>query len=263
MSGYIHGHHGSVVAAHARRTAGDSAAYLLPWLEPGMRLLDIGCGPGSITLDFARIVSEVEGIDPSPEAIEYAERARAEAGISNARFALGSAYELEFPDASFDVVHAHQVLQHLADPVAALREARRVVRPGGLVVARDADYGTMVHAPHDPRLDRWLELYHQVADASNGDADAGRKLVSWFREAGLEDLDVSTSTWTYHEFEAVEQWADLWISRLLDARLGEQAQTLGLADRTELEDLADGWRSWARQPGAFFAFLHGEVVARR
>ena len=226
-----------------------------------MRLLDIGCGPGSITLDFAGIVSEVVGIDPSPDAIDHAERARSDAGIGNADFTLGSAYQLEFDDDSFDVVHAHQVLQHLADPVAALREAGRVVRPGGLVAARDADYGTMVHDPHEPRLDQWLELYHQVSDASDGDADAGRKLVGWFREAGFHHLEVSTSTWTYHESETVQQWADLWISRLLDARLGDRALALGFADRAELEDLADGWRTWARQPGAFFAFLHGEVIA--
>ena len=259
---YTHGHHGSVVANHVRRTADDSVAYLLPQLEPAMRLLDVGCGPGSISLDLAGLVSEVVGVDGADTAIE---RARAEASrrdVGNAEFRIADAYELPFDDDSFDVVHAHQLLQHLADPVRALVEARRVVKPGGIVAARDVDYGTMVHDPHEPRLDRWLELYHQVARQDGGEPDAGRRLVGWFRTAGLKDLDVSTSTWTYSMPPEIDAWRDLWVSRLTEARLGERAIELGLADRAELEDLAGGWRAWASSGRPFFAFLHGEVVAR-
>ncbi len=260
---YTHGHHGSVVANHVRRTATDSAAYLVPYLTPEMRLLDVGCGPGSITLDLAGIVADVVGIDGADAAVERAKAEAEQRSVTNAEFRIADAYELPFEDASFDVVHAHQVLQHLADPVGALIEARRVVKPGGIVAARDADYGTMVHDPHEPRLDRWLDLYYRVARHDGGEPDAGRRLAGWFAAAGFVDMEVSTSTWTYSAASDVEAWRDLWVSRLTEARLGERAVGLGFADRAEIEELADGWRVWASSERPFFALLHGEVVGKR
>jgi SAM-dependent methyltransferase len=259
---YTHGHHGSVVASHVTRTAADSAAYLLPSLNQDMRLLDVGCGPGSITLDLAGLVSEVVGIDGADMAIDRARREARRRRVTNVEFQIADAYDLPFGDGSFDVVHAHQLLQHLADPVRALNEARRVAKPGGIVAARDADYGTMVYGPHEPRLDRWLDLYHRVARCDGGEPDAGRRLAGWFHAAGLTDLRVTTSTWTYSTTSEIEAWRDLWVSRLTEACLGERAMELGFADRAELEDLADGWRAWASSEQPFFAFLHGEVVSQ-
>ncbi|MDH5295086.1 MAG: methyltransferase domain-containing protein [Acidimicrobiia bacterium] len=262
MERYTHGHHGSVVANHAQRRAADSAAFLLPRLESSMRLLDLGCGPGSVTLDLARFVAEVVGVDAAVEAIAAA-RGAAEASGVRSRFEVADVYELPFEDSSFDVVFAHQVLQHLGDPVRALVEARRVLRPGGLMAAREADYGTMVHHPHTPALGEWLTLYKTVARHNGGEPDAGRRVAGWFADAGFEQLEVSSSTWTYHTRSEVEGWRDLWVSRLTEARLGEHAVALGLADRDRLATLADGWRQWASSRQAFFAFLHGEVVAVR
>ena len=135
---YSHGHHASVLRSHEWRTAENSAGYLLGHLEHGRRLLDVGCGPGTITAELAALVApgEVVGIDASAEVVARA----GELGTSrapNLRFEVGDVYVLGWPDASFDVVHAHQVLQHLSDPVAALREMRRVLVTGGLVAVRD------------------------------------------------------------------------------------------------------------------------------
>ncbi len=225
-----------------------------------MVLLDVGCGPGSITLDLATRVARVEGIDAAEEAIEAAERSRRRRRVTNAGFRVADVYRMPFDDGSFDVVFAHQVLQHLPDPVAALAEMRRVLRPGGLVAVRDADYGTMVHAPHEPRLDRWLAMYEAVARAHGGEPRAGRRLAGWVSDAGFVDLAVTTSTWTHAGREAAAPWRDLWVARLLDAKLGHSAIEMGLADRRELEELADGWRSWSSADLPFFAFLHGEVI---
>jgi ubiquinone/menaquinone biosynthesis C-methylase UbiE len=138
MPTYLQGHHDSVLRSHRWRTAENSAGYLLPHLRPGMRVLDVGCGPGTITRDFAALVGrqgEVVGIDSSPDVVAQA----AEGGdLPHVRFAVGDALHLVAGDDTYDVVHAHQVLQHLTDPVAALREMARVCRPGGLVAVRDA-----------------------------------------------------------------------------------------------------------------------------
>ena len=150
-------------------------------------MLDVGCGPGTITVDIAARVAPgaVVGIDRADEVLEGARDAARDAGVDNVEFAVGDVYALDFPDASFDVVHAHQVLQHLTDPVAALREMRRVCAPGGVVAARDSDYATFTWWPEDPRLTRWLELYHDVARGNDAEPDAGRRLLAWAHDAGF------------------------------------------------------------------------------
>ena len=152
---YTHGHHESVLRAHRWRTVENSAAYLAPYLAPGMNVLDVGCGPGSISADLARLVrpGRVLAVDNVASIVEQAEAQVADDGTDNIDFAVADAYELDMPADSFDVVHAHQVLQHLSDPVAALTEMRRVCRPQGIVAARDADYGAMTWYPTDPTLD--------------------------------------------------------------------------------------------------------------
>ena len=137
---YTHGHHESVLRSHRWRTAENSAAYLLPHLRPGLDLLDVGCGPGTITLDLARARRAGPGRSASTrnaDVLRAATADAADAGLTNVTFEVGDAYALAFDDDRFDVVHAHQVLQHLADPVAALAEMARVRRPAGIVAARD------------------------------------------------------------------------------------------------------------------------------
>jgi ubiquinone/menaquinone biosynthesis C-methylase UbiE len=168
---YTHGHAESVLAAHRARRAADSAAYLRGHLHPGLRLLDVGCGPGTITVDLAEIVApgEVVAIDASARVLDEARR-HAEESAADLRltFEQADVMALPYDDASFDVVHAHQVLQHLPDPVGALREMRRVTRPGGLVAVRDVDYATMTWAPESEGLTDWLELYYEVARSDGG-----------------------------------------------------------------------------------------------
>lgn len=264
---YTHGHHASVLRSHEWRTAENSAAHLLPRLRAGRRLLDVGCGPGTITVDLARRVApgEVLGIDRAPEVIERA--AANAAGLpdppGNLRFAVDDVYALDQPDGSFDVVHAHQVLQHLTDPVAALRELRRVLAPAGTLAVRDSDYGGFVWSPADPRLTRWLELYHQVTAANGAEADAGRHLAAWVRAAGFDRATVSSSTWTFADRASRAWWGELWADRVTQSAFADQALAYGLSDRAELHALADAWRAWATQPDGCFVVLHLEVLAVR
>lgn len=262
---YTHGHHAAVVAQHARRTAKRDAAYLLPYLRPGMRLLDIGCGPGTITTGLGRAVSpgEVVGIDPAPEAIASARAHLATTALANVRFEEASVYALPYADGSFDATHAHQVWQHLDRPVEAARHVLRILRPGGMFGVRDADYATMVSWPRSAEIDRWLEVYHAVAAANGADADAGRRLPSWLREAGFSDVEVGASVVLLTGREAVLNWGDSWAERVTRSSLAEQAVEYGIASRDELAAIAAGWRRWARSADAFFMYVNVECVAVR
>lgn len=263
MERYTHGHHTSVVAAHGSRTAADSAAYLLPHLRPGLSVLDVGCGPGSITLDLAAAVAPgaVVGIDPSEAVIETARATAAERADTTTQFTVGDAYAIDAADNTYDVVHAHQVLQHLTDPVRALREMARVTKPGGLIAARDADYAAFTWAPASPGLDRWLELYRELAHRNRAEPDAGRHLLRWAREAGLDDVTYTTSTWTFATAESRQWWANSWAARSTRSAFAEQARELGASDR-DLTDLAQAWLDWATDPAAVLWIPHGELLAR-
>ena len=262
---YTHGHHDSVLRSHRWRTAENSAAYLLPSLVPGQALLDVGCGPGTITLDLARRVApgQVSALDRSAEVIAEAEAARSAAAVTNVAFSVGDVYGLDHDDATFDVVHAHQVLQHLSDPSRALSEMRRVLRPGGTVAVRDSDYGAFVWSPADARLDRWLDLYHQVTARNGAEADAGRHLPRWVRAAGFGWIEATSSTWTFAEPQSRSWWGELWAERVERSAFAEQAVSFHLSDPGELAEIATAWRQWAKDEDAMFIVVHGEVLARR
>jgi ubiquinone/menaquinone biosynthesis C-methylase UbiE len=256
---YVHGHHESVLRSHSSRTIADSAAYLVPHLVPGVRVLDIGCGPGSLTAEMAGRVApgEVIGIDASTQVIE---QATAEHG-DVARFATGDIFDLDFADDSFDIVHAHQVLQHLDDPVRALVELRRVTRPGGVVAARDADYGAMFWAPEDPGLDRWMSIYQSMTAHNGHTANAGRHLLGWARAAGFRDVTPSSSTWTFADPESRSWWAGVWADRVTASSYRTQAIEQGLADDDQLADISAAWRRWAERADGFFVCPHAEILA--
>jgi len=262
---YTHGHHESVLRSHKWRTAENSAAYLLPCLVSGQSLLDVGCGPGTITLDLAARVApaSVIGLDASADIIEQARATVADADRGRIDFEVGDVYALRFDDDSFDVVHAHQVLQHLTDPVAALREMRRVCTSDGVVAVRDGDYEAMTWFPASDGIDRWLALYRATARADGGEPDAGRRLVSWARAAGFSDITASVSGWCYGNPEDRAWWTESWAQRVTQSAFAEHAVEHGLATTAELQELAAAWLEWGAHDDAWFAIFHGEVLCRR
>lgn len=261
---YTHGHHESVLRSHRWRTAANSAAYLLDAVRPGLSLLDVGCGPGTITADLAAHVApgRVTAVDAEPAILEQARAVAAERGLDNVRFAVADVHDLDYPDGSFDVVHAHQVLQHLGDPVGALREMRRVCRPGGVVAARDGDYASMAWYPAVPGLDDWLDLYRRVARDHGGEPDAGRRLLAWARQAGFTEVTPTASTWCYATPAERAWWGSLWADRTTESGYARRAVAAGHATEAELARIADAWREWSAAEDGWFAVVHGEVLCR-
>lgn len=257
---YTHGHAPSVLRSHLSRTVDDSAAYLAPHLRPGDHVLDVGCGPGTVTVDLARRVApgRVVGIEPVEAPLGGARELAA--GTGNVEFRIGDVYALDALDGSYDVVHAHQVLQHLTDPVAALREMLRVSRR--LVAARDADYAAMSWYPADPRLDRWLEIYRAVARGNGAEPDAGRRMLAWARAAGATSITTTTSVWSYATPEQRGWWGGLWADRILTSAITRQAVDGGHATADELADISAAWKRWAADEDGWFGIVHGEVLLR-
>ncbi len=261
---YTHGHHESVLRSHQRRTAEDSAGYLLPYLEPGLSLLDVGCGPGTITADLAALVAPglVTAIDQFPDVLNVAHAEIQRSNLSNVSFAAADVHRLDCPDDTFDVVHAHQVLQHVADPVQALREMRRVCVPGGIVAARDADYSGFIWFPRLPALDFWRDIYQQAARHNGGEPDAGRQLLSWALQAGFDDVTPSGSVWCYATPSTREWWGGMWADRILHSGVARELLALGLATAAQLQEIAAAWRAWAAAPDGWLAIPHGEIICR-
>lgn len=262
---YTHGHHESVLRSHTWRTAANSAAYLLGSLKPHMRILDIGCGPGTITADLAELVPDghVTGVDRAPGILDQARATAAERGLGNVEFAVADVHALDFPDDTFCVVHAHQVLQHVGDPVRALREMHRVTKPGGYIAVRDGDYLAMAWYPESAGLDDWLDLYRRVARANGGEPDAGRRLKSWALRAGLTDITATSSTWTFADTDEIAWWSGLWADRTLASAYADRATEGGLATVEQLRAVSEAWREWGRREDAWFTVPHGEILCRK
>ena len=263
VTGYGHGHHSSVLASHGVRSAADSCGYLLEYLQPGLSVLDVGCGPGSITLDLADLVGErgrVTGIDFGQEAVAAARRAARERGDDRTAFIVTELFGADLEPGSFDVVHAHQVLQHLTDPVAALRRMGELCRPGGIIAVRDADYGAMSWYPERPELHRWRHVYRDGSRALGAEPDAGRRLRAWARAAGLRVRSVGSSTWTYATADQVRWWGRSQAERVRLSGFADRAAAQGVTP-AEVERIAQGWLDWSTDPDAYFCMVHGELLA--
>ena len=262
---YTHGHAPATVRQHGKRTAEEAAAFLLPSLRAGMRVLDVGCGPGSITRGLAAHVApgETLGVDLSRETLASAREDAAARGLTNVRFEEASVYQLPYADASFDVAYAHQVFQHLREPAAALAEMLRVVRPGGLVAVRDVDWGTATYWPVDPWIDRFIETHFKTWYRNGGEPRMGRHLRALFNAAGVEDLEISAAVWCYATAEETHEWGDSYAERLLTSPMGGRMVEYAFATRADLETMAAAFRAWARHPDALWSFIHVAALARR
>lgn len=241
----------------AQTSLDDRARFLPPHLHVGQRILDVGCGPGSITCDIATLVApgEVIGLDLQPSQVAAAQALAERRGIANARFESASIYALPFPDASFDVVTAFGILFHLRDPLTALRELRRVLRPGGMVAVVDIDADATFASPSLPSVERILALTFRVVEHAGGNPSLARNHRSLLLEAGFARSEMHANMACFGTLDATREAAVTFVTRLQgpvheDVILGE-----GWATREELDDLYAAMYAWGERPDAMLCHL--------
>jgi SAM-dependent methyltransferase len=219
---YTHGHHESVLRSHSWRTVENSAAYLEPHLVPGISVLDVGSGPGTITVDMAGRVApgRVIGIDAAAGIVEQATSLAVEAGLHNVHFETADLFALPFDDDAF------------------------------------------VWAPENPGLDRWMDVYQAVHRGNGGEPDAGRRLKGWALEAGFVEVASSASVWCFASDEDRTWWGDSWAARATESAFYADAIEKGAATHDELHAIADAWRTWRDAPDGWLIMPHGELLAR-
>lgn len=259
---YTNDHSSSVLQTHSWRDAQNSASYLLPHLQSNMTILDVGCGPGSITVDLARQVPEghVIGLEYVSDPLETAVSLARSAGLTNITFEIGDIHDLPFPENHFDIVHAHQVLQHIADPVLAFKEMRRVVRKGGIVAVQESITSTTY--PDSKGLMDWSDLQIRIRQAKGNHTEAGSRLHVWAREAGfqVEQMKKSTGSWCFSSPEERQYWGGAMEGRVRSSGLSKIAIEQGLASEADLERMAAAWRAFVDDEDGWIGFLHGQIL---
>ena len=225
-----------------------------------MHVLDAGCGPGSITLGLAAAVApgEVVGIDIQPSQVEQARALAAQRGVTNVRFEASNVYELPFPDGFFDATLAHSVLEHLREPVRALAELRRVLRPGGIAGVRDLDTGGQLFTPETPLLQQWNSLLDRVRQHNGANFYIGRHHRRLLLEAGFVRAEAGASIQSEGSLEATRQFAAYFKARF--PGIARTALAEGWIDQATVDAISADLDAWAERPDAFHAELYCHAI---
>ncbi|EEP80227.1 conserved hypothetical protein [Uncinocarpus reesii 1704] len=264
---YTTDHSSAVLRTHSWRTLANSAAYVIPHLRPGMTVLDVGCGPGSLTVDLAKRVApeggKVVGIDYVADPLDSARQNAVDQEVTNVEFKVGDIHALEFPDESFDLVHAHQVLQHIADPVQGLREMRRVTKRGGIVALRES--AAMSWYPESEGISAWWNLFQRMGKEKGGNLEPGRYVHVWAQEAGFErdSITCSAGSWCFASREEREYIGGTFAERMLSSGFATAAVEGGFATEEELAKISASWRAFVNDDNGWLGILHGELICRK
>lgn len=254
---YTPGYSDLAVQYMRRRHAERDAAFVLPNLHSGMRLLDCGCGPGTITRGLARTVSPgtVVGIDCDHSQVLLTQRSIAEEPTSHLWVSTASLYALPFANRTFDAVFSHALFEHLADPLKGLREIYRVLRPGGIAAISSPDWNGTLVAPPDASVQETIKLFTQMQQDNHGNPFAGSRLGEWLKAAGFASIRLSARYDCYEDPSL--------IIRLMGERLKSRHHDAanGQSSDGNLERLLNAAEEWSTSPGVLFAQAFGEAIA--
>ena len=249
---YTPGYSANAAAFMSSRTAESHAGFFLPYLRPGMRVLDCGCGPGTITLDLARRVHPgfVTGVDIAAGQIALAEAAAIYQGVANVLFRSCSIEQMTPEDEPFDAAFSHALLEHLADPVASLRRVRSLLKPGGVIGVCSPDWRGFLVAPSSPALTEAIEFYQRLQRENGGSVDAGGRLGEWLEQAGFSNVRMAARYECYANRTHIGEYL---AQRIEQAEAVDGAVTKGWIDPEGPQRLTQTLRMWQRQPSGLFA----------
>ncbi len=262
---YSFGYSPSAVATLQTRTAEFHAQFLLPRLTRQMKILDIGCGPGAITLGLARAVPEghVIGIDIEPSQIEIGTATARQLGLDNCDFRVASVFELPFDDAWFDVVYGHTILMQFREIQPVLREIYRVLKPGGLIAFREIDIGACLAYPENSAQARVMGMLRESIQRNGGFPDIGRHMPALYTEAGFNVISANAvydPQGDLSQRDGKYQWlSDFWN----DADFVPRAIADGWLSSEERTAIAEGLRSEVHDPTVFYATTFCEVLGQK
>jgi SAM-dependent methyltransferase len=247
------------------RDADREAAFFLPFLKPGMTLLDAGCGPGSITSGLAMHTapSEVVGVDLDSARIETASRDTREAGVENISYQVADVTNLPFEDGHFHAVFANGLIEHLEDPGVGIQELLRILKPGGVIGVRSPDWGVALLYPDTRGLRDSIELRNRWQRHRGGHPNAGRYLRELLLSAGFLDVNADATAESHGTDAGTAEGVAYMHSILGNPELATAALEQGWASANELELMRQAWTDWAATPGAFASFFwcHATGVA--
>ena len=244
---YTLGYSDAALGFVSRRTLESHGAFFIPFLRPGIRVLDCGCGPGSITLGIAARLGEgsVVGVDMDESQVRLATTNAAARAAANVTFRTGSAYALPFADGTFDAVFSHALLEHLSRPDAALREFLRVLQPGGVAGVCAPDWGGFLCSPPTDALCAALRAHNEIQNRHGGDTLVGRKLLGLMLEVGYIDVKAQARYQNYEELSDIA------------AAIAVQLEHCGQRAH------ADAMRAWAQRPVGMFSQAWVSCVGRK
>lgn len=193
-TGYVHGYDEREV-----RRLTDQANTLVELLHhdtrypPGSTVLEAGCGVGAQTTTLAANSpgASFTSVDISAESLREAQQRCRAAGLTNVRFEQADIFDLLFAEESFDHLFLCFVLEHLREPVAALRALLRVVKPGGTVTVIEGDHGSTFFHPDSDAAHAAIRCQVTLQAQAGGNANIGRQLFPLLTEAGVADVQVS------------------------------------------------------------------------
>ncbi|MDB6080670.1 MAG: hypothetical protein JWO82_4417 [Akkermansiaceae bacterium] len=247
METYTPGHSETATDFMSQRTWETHGGFFRDFLSPGMNVLDLACGPGTITLGIAAHVhpGQVMGVDIGEAEISRAQENATDAGVENVSFLTGSAYSLPLEDHSVNAVFCHGLFEHLQFPDSVMEEIHRVLKPGGLVGLCSPDWGGFVLSPASPEIDAAIETYMRLQSANGGDVKAGRKLGAFLDQAGFEDVQMNARYECYASLPRIA----LFLAERLES-VGEKPH-------------AEALKTWSVSRGGMFAQAWISAVGRK
>ena len=262
---YTMGFSEEMIQALRRYTAENNAAYLLPYIRPGLRVLDFGCGPGTISAGLAKAADpgELHGIDMEESQILLARSVAESQGLRNAIFHVADVADLPFEEGFFDVAHCHNVLMHIPDTRAALEEVKRVLKPGGIIACREMITESSFTNPDFGVIRKAWDMFEDLLSADDGHPQMGKDMKSHILDAGFANVRITASFDTYStpaDISFIYNIAQQWF---LSPEITEAAIKYGASTEQLCNAISVAYDQWKDHPGAFCALAYGEAIANK